>query len=39
MLQSKFKKRLDTSDEFWNIFDACNASLKEQIGLYEAESR
>ena len=38
MRQSKLKKRLDTSDEFWDIFDARNASLKKQVGLYEIES-
>ena len=38
MISSKILERLDLSDDFWDQFNVQNKKLKEQVGLFEAES-
>ena len=38
MSQSKTKQRLDTSDEFYNLFNTSDITLKKHVGLYQVQS-
>ena len=38
LLQSKLKKRLDTSDKFYDYIGCGNTNLQKQVGLYAVES-
>ena len=38
LLQSKLKKRLDTSDKFYDYIGWGNTNLQKQVGLYAVES-